>query len=122
MTAPVRAANGSDAGASTDTDEEAALDAYSKVVTRVAERVLPSVASLEVRDRQRGGRPRGSGSAVIFTPDGFLVTAAHVVAGAERASATFADGVSGDVDIVGADRLSEGALDELRWRVPTLFS
>ena len=110
MTAPVRAANGSDAGASTETDEEAALDAYSKVVTRVAERVLPSVASLEVRDRQRGGRPRGSGSAVILTPDGFLVTAAHVVAGAERASATFADGVSGDVDIVGADRLSDLAV------------
>ena len=91
-------------------DEAAALDAYSRVVTHVAEQVLPSVASLEVRDRRQGGRPSGSGSAVILSPDGFLVTAAHVVAGAERGRATFADGVSGDMEVVGADRLSDLAV------------
>jgi S1-C subfamily serine protease len=55
--------------------ERDALDAYSTIVTSVAERVLPSVASLRVGRAGRGG---GAGSAVVVTPDGYLVTSAHV--------------------------------------------
>ena len=55
------------------------LDAYSRIVTAVAEQLLPSVASLRVGS-VRSGR-QGAGSAVIITPDGFLVTSAHVVTG-----------------------------------------
>src|SRR5437764_6917501 len=51
------------------------LDAYSSTVTRVAAELLGSVASLQLRD----GRRAGGGSAVIVTPDGFLLTSAHVV-------------------------------------------
>src|SRR5436309_8078081 len=84
-----------------------ALDAYSRVVTRVAERLLPSVASLRVTRRVRGGRrAEGAGSAIALSPDGFLLTSAHVVGGADGGSAAFADGRELDLDIVGTDPLS----------------
>ncbi len=70
--------------------DEEALDAYSHVVTQVAERLAPSVASLRVARRVRGGRVLdGGGSAVVVTPDGFMLSSAHVVArtsGSGRAS------------------------------------
>ena len=92
-------------------DEDEAMDAYSRVVTRVAERLLPSVASLRVVTRVRGGRvPTGSGSGVVVTPDGFLLTSAHVVEHADAGSATFADGREVGFDVVGADRLSDLAV------------
>ena len=69
-----------------ETGESAALDAYSRIVVDVAERVTPSVANLRVTRRGRGGRlPAGAGSGVALTPDGFLLTSAHVVAGPGRA-------------------------------------
>ncbi len=82
------------------------LDAYSQTVTAVAARVLPSVAALAVRTR-RGG---GAGSAVAFTDDGFLLTSAHVVAGANGGLATFGDGSESRFDVVGADPLSDLAV------------
>src|SRR5438477_416233 len=52
-------------------DEDEALDAYSRAVTAVAERLTPSVANLRVSRRVRGGRRLdGGGSAVVITPDG----------------------------------------------------
>src|SRR5216684_7105575 len=75
--------------------EREALDAYSTTVTSVAERVLPSVASLRVGRAGRGG----AGSAVVITPDGFLVTSAHVVAQGGSASASFLDGTEYEVDV-----------------------
>ncbi|HEV2029323.1 MAG TPA: trypsin-like peptidase domain-containing protein [Candidatus Dormibacteraeota bacterium] len=87
--------------------EREALDAYSTTVTSVAERVLPSVASLRVGRAGRGG---GAGSAVVITPDGYLVTSAHVVAQGGSASASFLDGTEYDVEVVGADALSDLAI------------
>ena len=92
------------------TSEREALDAYSATVSSVAERVLPSVASLRVGRRGRGG----AGSGVVITPDGFIVTSAHVVAEAGSASASFLDGAEHDVDIVGADPLSDLAVGRAR--------
>jgi S1-C subfamily serine protease len=92
--------------------ERDALDAYSTTVTSVAERVLPSVASLRVGRPGRSGG--GAGSAVAITPDGFLVTSAHVVAQAGSASASFLDGTEYDVDVVGADPLSDLAVARAR--------
>ena len=77
-------------------DEREALDAYSATIVRVAETVLPSVASLEVRS----GRGRaGAGSASVITGDGYLLTSAHVVAGATTADATFTDGTTSTADV-----------------------
>jgi S1-C subfamily serine protease len=88
-----------------------ALDAYSRVVTSVAERLIPSVASLRVTRRVRGGmRAEGAGSAVAVTPDGFLLTSAHVVQSSNGGSASFVDGREFDWQIVGADPLSDLAV------------
>src|SRR3954447_15139278 len=93
---------------------EGPLDAYSRIVTGIAERVLPSVASLTVR----GPRGGGAGSGVVLTPDGFLVTSAHVVAGAVGGEASFADGTSTRFDVLGSDPLSDLAVLRARGDVP----
>src|SRR5437879_280895 len=93
--------------------EREALDAYSMTVTAVAQQVLPAVASLRVR---RGSRSfeGGAGSGVVITSDGFLVTSAHVVAQAGAASASFIDGSEYELDVVGADPLSDLAVARAR--------
>ena len=92
--------------------EAAALDAYSRVVVGVAERLAPSVANLRVMRRSRGGQvPAGAGSAVALTPDGFLLTSAHVVSGPGRTGrAAFVDGRELSFSVVGIDRLSDLAV------------
>ena len=84
------------------TDAEA-LDAYSRVVTYVAETLAPSVANLRV------GR-RGGGSGVVITPDGFLLTSAHVVERAHNGSVSFADGSELRFAVAGRDPLSDLAV------------
>src|ERR671923_2862394 len=92
--------------------EHEALDAYSQAVTTVAERLSPSVANLRVSRRVRGGRILdGGGSGVVITPDGFMLTSAHVVAPSSPGSvASFADGRECEVEVVGADALSDLAV------------
>ena len=95
----------------TDAPEQRARDAYSQVVTEVARALTPAVASLKVMAKVPGGRrPRGEGSAVAVTPDGFLLTAAHVVAGGDAGVAVFADGLQFDFEVVGTDPLSDLAV------------
>ena len=86
------------------------LDSYSRTVAGVAAELTPRVVSLRVR--HSGGRHRGEGlgSAVSYTPDGFLLTNAHVVGQAERGTALFADGTSAEFRVVGADPLSDLAV------------
>lgn len=87
------------------------LDSYSRTVTRVAEKLTPSVAALKVRKRVRGGRRQsGAGSGVVITPDGFLLTSAHVIAGGDEGSVSLLDGRELDFEIVGADPLSDLAV------------
>jgi len=106
-------ADGGPGGAPSDgrpSDDEA-LDAYSRVVTAVARDLAPSVANLRVTRRLRGGRTAmGGGSAVVITPDGFLVTSAHVVEGSRSGSASFVDGREMRFAVVGADPLSDIAV------------
>jgi S1-C subfamily serine protease len=86
------------------------LDAYSRIVAGVAAELTPRVASLRVP--HPGGRYRGEGlgSAVVYTPDGFLLTNAHVVGTAEHGTAQFSDGTSAAFRVVGADPLSDLAV------------
>jgi len=97
----------------TEPDEEA-LDAYSRVVTSVAERLIPSVVSLRVRGQVRGGAVDGAGSAVVIAPDGFALTSAHVVGGTDRGSASFVDGREVPFDVIGRDELSDLAVVRLQ--------
>ena len=88
-----------------------ALDAYSRAVITVAERLGPSVANLRVERRTRRGRAQGGGSGVVIAPDGFLLTSAHVVDGAGTGVlASFPDGRSFDAEVVGSDPLSDLAV------------
>ncbi len=92
--------------------EREALDAYSEVVTKVAERLSPSVANLRVSRRVRGGRRLdGAGSGVVITPDGFMLTSAHVVERTDGSGqASFVDGSELVFEIVGSDPLSDLAV------------
>jgi len=91
--------------------ERDALDAYSRVVSSVAAAVTPHVASLRVG-------PGGSGSGVVFTDDGFLLTNAHVVGRSSGGTAAFADGTESAFDVVGADPLSDLAVVRARAGAP----
>ena len=82
--------------------EEEALDAYSRAVIAVAERLSPSVANVRLR--------RGGGSAVVITPDGFMLTSAHVVARTRGGRASFVDGRELEFEVVGTDPLSDLAV------------
>ena len=95
-------------------DVTAALDAYFRIVTAVAADLTPHVAALEVTGRDGRG---GAGSAVVFTPDGLLLTNAHVVPGRSAAGRCSATGEA-DVDVVGADPLSDLAVVRARTATP----
>jgi S1-C subfamily serine protease len=90
--------------------EETALDAYSRTVISVAETLGPSVANLQVSRRTRRGQATGAGSGVVISPDGFLVTSAHVVERARRGEASFSDGREANFSVVGADPMSDLAV------------
>ncbi|XAS70782.1 trypsin-like peptidase domain-containing protein [Micrococcaceae bacterium Sec5.1] len=103
--------DGRDSEPPTEQDGDAALDAYSQIVIRVAESVTPHVAAIEMTSARRNGQLRvGSGSAVVFTGDGYMLTNAHVVAGIQSGRAVFANGKQTDVELVGADPLSDLAV------------
>jgi S1-C subfamily serine protease len=87
-----------------------AFDAYSRTVTGVAEQLGSSVAHLAVSRRTRRGRRQGAGSAVAISPDGYMLTSAHVVDGQGGVSASFSDGREIGAEVVGADPLSDLAL------------
>ncbi len=84
------------------------LDAYSRSVVKVVDQVGPSVVRLDVR---RGdGRRAGSGSGVIVSPDGLVLTNSHVVQGARRADVTTLDGRSLSGRVLGDDADTDLAL------------
>jgi S1-C subfamily serine protease len=82
-----------------DPREREALDAYSQVVVRVAELLRPAVVNL----RSGRGRREGSGSGILFTPDGFLLTNHHVVGGSQRVRVRLGDGREVEGRVVGND-------------------
>jgi S1-C subfamily serine protease len=78
------------------------LDAYSSAVTRAVDLVGPAVVKIDAG--------RGSGSGVIFTPDGLILTNCHVIDGARHAGIVMADGRSLHADLVGDDAHSDLAV------------
>ncbi|HEY7688552.1 MAG TPA: trypsin-like peptidase domain-containing protein [Dongiaceae bacterium] len=80
------------------------LDAYSRAVTGAVERVSPAVVHLQSLRQVNGQeRPVGSGSGVIFTSDGLLVTNSHVIHNASSVVATLMDGRTLPAYLVGED-------------------
>jgi S1-C subfamily serine protease len=94
-------------------DGDDALDAYSRVVTGVTERAAPGVVAIAVAERidERGRRvPGGGGSGFVFTPDGLVLTNAHVVAGARGIEVLTTAGQRLEADVLGADPHTDIAL------------
>jgi serine protease Do len=97
--------------------DEEALDAYSLTVSRIAEKVAPSVANLRLMGRRQDGAEvqTGAGSGIVLSSDGFLLTSAHVVArrrgrGVRNGVASFVDGTELRFETVGSDPLTDLAI------------
>ena len=107
-----------DAGspARTDGDRDTdLLDAYSKAVTGVVVKVGPVVVHVRVKKKipRRGPAPtevEGSGSGVIITPDGYIVTNSHVIEDANTVEVSLADGTTCNAEIIGQDTATDIAL------------
>jgi S1-C subfamily serine protease len=92
---------------------EAPLDAYSRVVTTVADRVGPAVVRVESSGE---GRRAGIGSGVIIAGDGLVLTNSHVVAGAARVRLALSEGRETEAQVLGDDPDTDLAL--LRAELP----
>jgi S1-C subfamily serine protease len=88
-------------------DDQALLDAYSRAVIDVVDRVGPTVVRLDVK---AGSRRGGTGSGVIVAPDGLVLTNSHVVDGAARVNVSTVDGRSLTAQVVGNDPDTDLAL------------
>ena len=84
------------------------LDPYSEAVARAFDRAGPAVA--KVNAFAANGRPMGHGSAVLFTPDGYLMTNSHVVAGARGVRVSLTDGRDLEASLVGDDPATDLAV------------
>jgi len=82
--------------------DEELLDAYSHAVTSVVDTAGPAVVSVSL--------PRGGGSGVLFTPDGYLLTNAHVVGRAASVKIGLPDGSTHEGNVVGADPATDLAV------------
>jgi len=88
------------------------LDAYSKAVIAVVDAVGPAVVSISVgqETRQAEFEPVGAGSGFVITPDGYMLTNSHVVAGAKKIEAAFMDGTRLQAAVVGLDASTDLAV------------
>ena len=92
-------------------NELEAMDAYSRAVIGAVDRIGPAVVSIQT-GRSAGGHERGggTGSGVVVTPDGYLLTNQHVVNGAQRMRVMFVDGRSVEAQLVGEDEATDLAV------------
>src|SRR5437868_14061330 len=79
-------------------EDDELLDAYSRTIAAVVNRVAPSVVNIRVTTSDR---PLGGGSGFLITRDGFIITNSHVVAGARELEVTVHDGRSYPAAVVG---------------------
>jgi S1-C subfamily serine protease len=105
--APVTSITAAESTSTPVVDDEL-LDSYSRTVSRVVEKVRPTVVNIRVqhanREYAQGGESGGgSGSGFIIAPDGYILTNSHVVHGAVKMEVSLADGRSMAATLVGDD-------------------
>ena len=83
------------------------LDAYSRTVAGVVDRVGPAVVRVETGG---AGRPGGIGSGVVIADDGLVVTNSHVVASARRVRLVLTEGREATAEVIGDDPDTDLAL------------
>lgn len=90
---------------------------YNDAVVDIAERVSPAIVCInnydEYSDFFTGSTTeyqQSSGSGVIYSEDGYIVTNNHVVEGATRIVVTLYDGTSYDATVVGTDSRTDLAV------------
>ncbi len=84
-------------------DDAALMDAYSNAVVDVVDAISPAVVHVQVKSL-RGGRTRqGSGSGVVVSPDGLILTNNHVIDGAQSITLAQSDGLRFGARLVGRD-------------------
>jgi S1-C subfamily serine protease len=99
------------AGDAPDEIETQALDAYSRTVIDVVERIGAAVVSVHIGRRRQGEIVNaGGGSGVVVTPDGYLLTNQHVVQGAARVEITLIDGDSVEARVIAEDASTDLAV------------
>ena len=99
------------AGQPTPTDDHQLLDAYSDAVIGVAEKVEPAVVRVETSSKVAGGRERGGlGSGIVISPDGLVLTNAHVASSAKEIRLRDVEGHVGDARLLGVDADTDLAL------------
>jgi S1-C subfamily serine protease len=98
--------------ASAAVDEKVYFDAYSEAVSSVVDIVGPAVVRVDRRDDGRAGRDGrgGTGSGVVISPDGLVLTNAHVVNGAKEIRLSDTEGRSTEARVLGIDPDTDLAL------------
>ena len=91
------------ANAQPGADDANLLDVYSETVADTIERVSPAVAHIEVAGERGGRSAQGTGSGVVVSPDGLILTNNHVVEGASRIQLTLGDSASFPARVLGRD-------------------
>jgi len=93
------------------TDDRQLLDAYSDAVIGVADKVEPAVVRVETSPKVPNGRERGGlGSGIVISPDGLVLTNAHVAGSAKEIRLRDVEGHVGDARLLGVDADTDLAL------------
>jgi S1-C subfamily serine protease len=94
----------------TITEDAPLFDAYSHAVVDVVDRIGPAVVRVETPPDRETRRPGGTGSGVVISPDGLVLTNSHVVQGAARVRLSLADTRSVEARVLGNDPHTDLAL------------
>jgi S1-C subfamily serine protease len=97
-------------GAQPSPDEKVYFDAYSDAVSSVVDRVGPAVVRVDTRTREGQAGRGGVGSGVVISPDGLVLTNAHVVGGAKEIHLSDTEGRTTDARLLGIDPDTDLAL------------
>jgi len=89
--------------------DEAHLDPYSRTVIDAVDTVGPAVVRVEVRARS-GHHRGGTGSGVVISPDGLVLTNSHVVQDVRTVGLALSDGRHIEARVVGDDPHTDLAL------------